>query len=196
MELIKVLLTLEVDTETGETKCINREIINDDLETEKTTKKSTSTKKSSKKGESTTPQVTLESNKYILNSAAVELLGVEPEDRLDIKYEKQGKKMVPVIGTNESFGTKGGNKLTKGMSVSCRGKANEELSQHGDVFEVIPHPSKDGLFILKGNAELVEEIVDENVEVSDEELPTDLSIDDLAEGDLDVKEISAFDFKL
>lgn len=201
-ERIKVLLTLDVDIETGETVCVSREVINDDLKKEKKT--TTSTKKPKKeKEENPTPTITLEDNKYILNTAAVELLNVEPEDRLDVKYEKQGKGlMIPVIGTNEAFGTKGGNKLTKGFSVSCRGKANEELSKYGSVFTIIPHPNKDGLFILCGDKKPnpAPEIVDENVviedePVKDEELPIDL--DGLVENpDDSIKEISSFDFDM
>lgn len=203
-ERIKVLLTLDVDIETGETVCVGREVINDDLKKEK---KTTTTKKPKKeKDENPNPCITLEDNKYILNAAAVELLGVEPEDRLDIKYEKQGKGvMIPVIGTNEAFGTKGGNKLTKGFSVSCRGKANEELSQYGSVFTIIPHPNKDDLFILCGDKKPnpVPEVIDENVVVDDDEpsseesLPMDLNIDELVEdSDKEIKEISSFDFDL
>lgn len=203
-ERIKVLLTLDVDIETGETVCVGREVINDDLKKEKKT--TTSTKKPKKeKEENPTPCITLEDNKYILNAAAVELLGVEPEDRLDIKYEKQGKGvMIPVIGTNEAFGTKGGNKLTKGFSVSCRGKANEELSKYGSTFTIIPHPNKDDLFILCGDKKPnpEPEVVDENVVVddepsNDEPLPMDLNIDELVgDSDNEIKEINSFDFDL
>lgn len=198
-ERIKVLLTLDVDIETGETVCVSREVINDDLKKEKSTTKKP--KKEKEKVENPDPCITLEDNKYILNTAAVKLLGVEPEDRLDIKYEKQGKgAMIPVIGTNEAFGTKGGNKLTKSFSVSCRGKANEELSRYGNVFTITPHPNKDDLFILCGNKESnpePEEVVDDNVVVQDEELPMDLNIDELVEdSDSDIKEINGFDFDL
>lgn len=197
-ERIKVLLTLDVDIETGETVCVSREVINDDLKKEKFT---TTKKPKKEKVENPDPCITLEDNKYILNTAAVKLLGVEPEDRLDIKYEKQGKgAMIPVIGTNEAFGTKGGNKLTKSFSVSCRGKANEELSRYGNVFTITPHPNKDDLFILCGNKESnpePEEVVDDNVVVQDEELPMDLNIDELVEdSDSDIKEINGFDFDL
>lgn len=198
-ERIKVLLTLDVDIETGETVCVSREVINDGLKKEKSTTKKP--KKEKEKVENPDPCITLEDNKYILNTAAVKLLGVEPEDRLDIKYEKQGKgAMIPVIGTNEAFGTKGGNKLTKSFSVSCRGKANEELSRYGNVFTITPHPNKDDLFILCGNKESnpePEEVVDDNVVVQDEELPMDLNIDELVEdSDSDIKEINGFDFDL
>ena len=173
------------NTETGETKSIKAEV-----------KKKTSTRK--KKDEDPTPKITLEDNKYSLNSAAVELMGVEPEDRLDIKMEKQGKLLIPIIGTNEAFGTKAGNRLTKTFTVSCRGKANDELSKYGSVFVIEPHPEKDGLFIMKGDKDVPEPpTADENVEIpEDENLPIDADLEGLVEDDSEAKEISAFDFNL
>lgn len=174
-----------INTETGETKAIKAEV-----------KKKTSTKK--KKDDDPTPKITLEDNKYSLNSAAVELMGVEPEDRLDIKMEKQGKLLIPIIGTNEAFGTKAGNRLTKTFTVSCRGKANDELSKYGSVFVIEPHPEKDGLFIMKGDKDVPEPpTADENVEIpEDENLPIDADLEGLVEDDNEAKEISAFDFNL
>lgn len=107
---MKVKFIISVDTTTGEFEVVNSEtgeIKKVDLPKEK----KSSSKKTTKKDENPNPTLTLEENKYILNSAAVELLEVEPEDRLDIKYEKQGKgDLIPVIGTNEAFGTKAGKK--------------------------------------------------------------------------------------
>lgn len=190
MERIKLLLTLDVDLETGETVTVDRKVINDDL---KPTKKSSS----KKKDDDPVPKITLESNKYCLNAAAVELLGVSPDDRLDIKMEKQGKKFIPVIGTNETFGTKSGNRLTKSFTVSCRGKANEELSKYGEVFTLTPHPSKEGLFSLTGDKEppVVEDAPDVTEDTTTEDInlePADL--EGLVDNDGDSTEISAGDF--
>ena len=196
MERIKILLTLDIDPETGETTCVDREIINDDIKKSKSTTTKKTTKK--KKDDDPTPKITLEDNKYSLNSAAVELMGVEPEDRLDIKMEKQGKLLIPIIGTNEAFGSKAGNRLTKTFTVSCRGKANDELSKYGSVFVIEPHPEKDGLFIMKGDKDVSEPpTADENVEIpEDENLPIDADLEGLVEDDNEAKEISAFDFNL
>ena len=175
-----------INTETGETKSIKAEV-----------KKKTSTRK--KKDDDPTPKITLEDNKYSLNSAAVDLMGVEPDDRLDIKMEKQGKKLQPVIGSNEAFGTKAGNRVTKTFTVSCRGKANDELSKYGSVFTLEPHPSKDGLFIMVGDKEAPEAppTKDENIEIpEDENLPMDADLEGLVEDDNEAKEITAFDFNL
>lgn len=188
IETFKVLFTYEQDSETGEIKCINREVISDEKVSKKVSKKKTNV------SESSLPQIILEDNKYTLNSAAVELMGVNPDDRLDIKYEKSGKMMIPVIGTNESFGTKAGNRLTKSFTVSYRGKANEELHTYGTVFNISPHTSKSGIFIMQGD--VVQPIIeDDKVEIKDEDIDVDLS--DFIEADEDeVEEITSLDFNL
>lgn len=194
IETFKVLFTYEQDTETGDIKCINREVISDNI---KPVKKASTPKKKSSKNESSEPQIILEDNKYTLNSAAVELMGVEPDDRLDIKFEKNGKLMIPIIGTNESFGTKAGNRLTKSFTVSCRGKANEELQNYGNVFNLSEHPTKEGLFVMQGD-KAPEAIVDNKVEIKDDasEVEIDIDLNDFVADENEVEEISALDFKL
>lgn len=189
-----------VNTETGETKSVKTEV-----------KKKTSRKK---KDNDPIPKLTLESNKYSLNSAAVDLMGVEPDDRLDIKMEKQGKNLQPVIGNDLVFKTHKGNRVTKSFTVACRGKANDELSKYGSVFVIEPHPSKEGLFILvnRDNPENTggDFNDDDNLELPSEDFDysdndSDASIGDLLEDDeinylLDndskTDEVSAFDFNL
>ena len=111
---------VKVDTETGEmtTKCISRKVDKSNFEVTEVKPR----KKTVVKNESSEPKLILESNKYQLTQAAVELMGVEPDDKIDIKYEKQGKNITPVIGSDETFGTKQGNKLTKSFTVACRGR--------------------------------------------------------------------------
>lgn len=176
-----------VDTETGEmtTKCIKRTVDKTNFEV--------SEKKTAKKKvveDNSSPQLTLEDNKYRLNTAAIELMGVSAESKIDIKYEKQGKSMIPVIGTDEAFGTRGGNRLSKSNTVACRGSKHEELVKYGNVFQIIPHDSKAGLFILKGDAQVDTLDGDENVSI-DEEIDISQLIDDK-----DVEEINSFDFTL
>ena len=99
---------VKVDTETGEmtTKCISRKVDKSNFEvTEEKPKRKTS---KSKKEESFEPLLTLEDNKYCLTQAAVDLMSVEPNCKLDIKYEKRGKETVPIIGSDEVWGTKSG----------------------------------------------------------------------------------------
>jgi hypothetical protein len=167
IQQFKVLFTYEQDDETGEVKVLNREVVNDDLPK---AKKTSSSKKATKKAdESSEPQLILEENKYSLNSAAVELLGVEPEDRLDIKMEKRGKTRVPVIGCNTAFGTQGGNRLTKSNTVSYRGKNHDVLAEYGTVFS-FKETDKEGIYELVGDLPIPEEKEDENVKIVDEEV--------------------------
>ena len=169
--------------------------------------KSTSKKKdlsTSLPSDSKEPLIVLEDNKYILNEAAAEALGVSPDDRIDIKYEKQGKLLKPVIGSNEAFGTKGGNKLTNSLTVSCRGKANETLSEYGSQFTLIPHAHKDGLFMLIGDSMPEEsEVVDDKIDVNEvdeepsEDIPLDIQLANMVQDDsVEEDTITKFDFTL
>lgn len=170
-----------VNTDTGEmtTKCIKRTVdkANFDI-TDSVSRRST---KKSKREESNTPQLILEENKYYLNSAAVELMGINPDDKLDIKYEKKGSTTIPVIGSDEVFGTHNGNRVTKSFTVACRGSKNNELAKYGTTFEIASHDTKTGLFILIGDIEQSSNELEINE--SDEDLPLDLNIDDAEEID-------------
>lgn len=191
---------VKVDTETGEmtTKCISRKVDKSNFEvTEEKSKRKTS---KSKKEESFEPILTLEDNKYCLTQAAVDLMGVEPNCKLDIKYEKRGKETVPIIGSDEVWGTKSGNKLTKSLTVACRGSKNEELSKFGKEFTLIPHDKKEGLFILQNESTKIE-IDDEIEDLQDLEeaisLPVDVDLQDLIDdSDADIKEVNSSMFQL
>lgn len=184
----KLILTLKyemsVDTSTGEI-----------LETKLLSKKVDSEEAAPKKSVEGSPKLILESNKYVLTDSAMALMDVHPDDKLEIKYESSkelGK--VPVIGTVEAFGIKGGNRLSKSNSVSFRGSKNEELTKYGTEFDVVPHPSKDGLFILKSKSSpVIEATGDENINIEDEDSELDFNLDDMSE---DVTEIDTNFFKL
>lgn len=186
--IVKMMITFDYDPETNEYKPIKQEIIKE---------KAKVIKESEKVEESAEPQVTLEGNKYVLNKAAATLMGVEPEDRLDIQYKKIGKVMFPIIGSDSAFGTKGGNKLTKSLTVSCRGKAHERLSQYGDTFTVTKMKEQEGLFVLLGNADRpVEEEKIDNIDIKeDDNSAVDLPLDIELEGAQDNK-IDPFSFTL
>jgi hypothetical protein len=180
---------VKVDTETGEmtTKCVSRKVDKSNFEVVESKKKKTT------KNESSEPKLILENNKYQLTQAAVDLMGVEPDDKIDIKYEKQGKDIIPVIGSDEIFGTKQGNRLTKSLTVACRGNKNEELAKFGSEFTLVPHPNKTGIFILSTG------IVNDEIEEPEEEeidLP-DIDLQDLIDNeDADITEVSASMFQL
>ena len=92
--ITKLLLTIETDVETGDIKLLNREVINDDIKPAK--KKSAS----SKIEENPEPIVRLADNKLTLTTGAMELLKVAPDDKVDVKYNKENK---PIIGSDEAF---------------------------------------------------------------------------------------------
>lgn len=160
-----------IDTETGE--IIKVEIV----------EKSKPVKSSRKKiDEPSEPKLILEDNKYHLTSSAVELMEVQPDDKIDIKYEQRGNSSVPIIGSDTAWGTHSGNRLTKSLTVAMRGAKNEELAKHGSEFTLVPHPQKPGLFILnspEGALEEEEMDGDENINTDD----LDLSLEGLVDED-------------
>ena len=168
-----------VDTETGEitneAKDITSLLSGVSISKEKKTTSSKATKV--KDDGNPNPTLKLEDNKYILNNAAIEALGVEEGDKIDIKYEVKNKKKTPVIGSADSFGTKGGNKLTKSHTVSYRGKNNEELSKYGDEFTFKDRDKVPGTFYLIGNT--VEETIANEEESADNDIDLASEIDNI-----------------
>lgn len=140
--------------------------------------------------ESSIPELILESNKYILNKAAVELMDVKPGQRLDIKFDVKGN---PVIGTDTAFGTVGaGNLLTKSNTVRFSGINNSRLSEIDTKFIITKQSETNNIFNLVSDKK---EIIEENVElntVSDiVEEPDDFDLSDLLDD-----EIHGLDFNL
>ena len=177
----KIVLTL-VDTETGE--LFTKEATFGDFK--EATKKTTSTR--SKKPKDTDPvaKITLLKGKWQMNAACVELTGFEPEQKLEIKFEKKGRVITPVLCEDE----KSGNKLTKTYTVSCRGSKHDNLAEYGDIFEVIPYEGKEGYFKLKGNVENEDDIIDVPEEITD---PDEIDEDVIDDSEVD---ISDFDLEL
>ena len=165
----KIVLTL-VDTETGE--LFTKEATFGDFKE----KKSSSSRSSKKpKDNDTEPKIYLEDNKIRLNNKAIELTGFEPEMKIDVKFEKKGKVVTPVLCQD----SKTGNRLTKTYTISFRGSRHDNLAEHGDIFELIPYPDKEGYFKLKGNApEKEDDIVEIPEEITDPEEISDIDIDE------------------
>lgn len=189
---------VKVDTETGEmiTKCISRKI---DKNIEAVEVKPAKRVSKTKKEESSEPILVLEDNKYCLNQAAVDLMEIGPDCKLDIKYEKRGKDTVPVIGSDEAFGSRGGNKLTKSLTVAYRGSKREELAKYGTKFAIIPHETKEGIFILQNGDTKLEQALDNVEKEIDEEIefPMDIDLQDLIDDtDATITEISSSMFQL
>lgn len=185
-----------LNEETGEVITDTRELKDDSVKKPSARKSSSSKKKDIEVDDSNpNPLLVLEENKYILNKAAVEALGVEPGDKVDIKQQKLNKKEYLVIGAAETFGTQSGNKLTQKNAVSYRGKNNQNLAEHGNEFTFTPHPKIDGLFILTGNQEpeIKEDVVPEAEDIaSEDELDDEMA--SLVDGNANDTEISDNDF--
>lgn len=185
-EIYKFTIEYEsvIETDTGEvleTKIIHKS----DLKLQKSSKKEDNCNE---------PKLILEENKFKLNSAAIELMQLKSDDKIDIKYEDGN---VPVIGTDEAFSTKGGNKLTKSNTVAYRGNKNSELSKYGKEFIIVKHPVKLGLFVLTSDAIKVEQLLgDENVNLDPiEDVQFDMS-DFVDDKDSNITEIDSSFFKL
>ena len=159
MQINSAKLIVEIlDETTGE--LITREATLGDF---KEVKKSSSTR--SKKPKDTDPvaKITLLEGKWQMNNACVELTKFEPDQKLDIKFEKKGKVITPVLCEDE----KAGNRLTKTYTVSCRSSKHDNLAEYGTVFEVSPYEGKEGYFRLKGDIEQPEpDIIDVPEEIT------------------------------
>lgn len=191
--ILSLTYEMSVDTETGEvleTKLIDRSV-------NKPVKAMKATASEAVQDNDKEPKLYLEDNKCRLNSKAVSLMGISPGDKLDIKYDEGKNGSVPIIGTDEAFGTKGGNKLTKSNTIACRGSKNEELSKYGKEFVLAVHPSKAGLFVLTSEEVAIDQLVgDDNVNVDTPE-GIDLDLEGLVDDkDANVSSIDTNFFKL
>lgn len=190
---VKMLIIFDYDPETNEYTPISQEVIEEGKNLVK------SSKSAIKDDGSTEAQVILEDNKLVLNSKAVELLGAEWENRISVRYEKQEDRLVPVIGKDEAFKCSSGNKLTKSKTIACRGKANKELSKHGNTFKMVP--LREGIFMLDGGVvvPVIEEApkmkrrTDINVKIDEDakDLPAEAILD--ADGDTEITEEFTFE---
>ena len=189
---LDILMHYDVNETTGEIKFIGKEEITVDSASKSASKSSTTKKSTSKVDDNPEPLITLEANKLVLTQGAVDALNPCEDCRIDIKYKKKDKKLVPVIGTDAAFGTKAGNKLTKTNTVSYRGAANDKLAAYGTVFRLEP-TEEDGIFYMIGDKNPIEpEVPKELVDIESElDIP---SLDDL--DNADDKELGNFDFNL
>ena len=191
--ILSLTYEMSVDTETGEvleTKLIDRSV-------NKPVKAMKATASEAVQDNDKEPKLYLEDNKCRLNSKAVSLMGISPGDKLDIKYDDGKNGSVPIIGTDEAFGTKGGNKLTKSNTIACRGSKNEELSKYGKEFVLAVHPSKAGLFVLTSEEVTGDQLVgDDNINIDTPE-GIDLDLEGLVDDkDANVSSIDTNFFKL
>jgi hypothetical protein len=176
----KLTFQFSFDTETGEFSVVNTDT--GEVKTAKVSKKV-------EVSDNETPTLTLEDTKCVLNGSAIHLLNVEPGDKLDIKYRKKDS-IIPVIATDETFGTHSGNKLCKNNSFAYRGSKHDELAKYGTVFTLVK--DSEGVFILQGDK--IPEPLVEDTPVETDNLDSEL--ENLLNSDSDVTEISDFQFTL
>lgn len=141
---------------------------------------------------SSIPELTLESNKYSLNKAALDLMEIEPGQRLDIKFDIKGN---PVIGTDVAFGTVGaGNLLTKSNTVRFSGVNNSRLAEINTKFTIVKQPDSENIFkLVSDQCEIIEqgpEPIDEMSNIVAE--PNDFDLSEL----LDDDNVYGLDFNL
>lgn len=165
---LDILFHYDVDETTGEIKFIGKEEIA--VDTKKSTNKSINSKKVDTNPE---PIVNLTDNKLILTQGAADLLGVNPDDKVAVKYDKDKN---PIIGSDTSFGTQTGNRLTKSLTVSYKGDKYNRLITYGDTFK-LEKTDKEGIFKMQGNKDRDDLDVPEELVNINEELE---SLDDLS----------------
>lgn len=107
-------------------------------------------------------QVVLSDNKLSFNNAAISMLGLTSDSKVDIKYKKINNQTVPVLDITE------GNKVTKSGTVSFRGSKNTELSKYGTVFNIEKQDER--YYLLKGDKDLDILSGDENVFIDTDDL--------------------------
>lgn len=172
--LRQTLVTEILDDTTGEITTDTREFGDESVKASKP--KAAKKKKKNEWDDDETPLLIREDNKLILNDAAVKLMGVEEGVRINIKMQTINRRRYPVIGTEETFGDKGGNLLTKSHTIRYGGKNNDELAKFGYIFVLEPQGKVDGLFLLKNrDASPEEEAENDAVAISVQEELDDLN---------------------
>lgn len=188
---MKLIFNFTIDTTTGQFEITNTET--GEVKEGKFNKTSKAKVVKKTKDDNSNPQIILEDNKYKLNNASVELLNIIPGDKLEINYEQYEGNLTPIIGKAELFGNNGGNKVTKSFTVSCRGKANEQLSKYGNAFQL--KEKQEGVFFLIGDKQPEKVEASDDIELPSDEPDIDLSDDDLELSDLiDDNDLTAQDF--
>lgn len=172
MQINSAKLIIEIlDESTGE--LFTREATLGDF---KETKKASSTTRTKKpKDTDPVPKIELLDNKLVLNAAAVELTGFEPENKILIQFEKKGRVITPLIKVDDK-----GNRLTKTYTVSFRGQQHDTLAEYGTVFE-LSTTEREGVFKMVGDKPLPE---DDIIDVP-EELNTSDDLDNVIDENFD-----------
>lgn len=164
--IIKINLTVDINPDTLECKILKQE----------TSKPSA--KKVDIDDNDLEPKIFLTENKYIINKAAAQLMDIKPEDKLAIRYLDIKSVNFPVIGKQEAYGIHSGNKVTKSMTVSCRGVGRDKLAEFGTVFVISKVADRDGLFAMVGDSDKPE-MPPDKIDTSEADREEDIDLDSL-----------------
>ena len=182
----QIQVTFDFNTETEEVS--NVKVVGS------TEKKKTTTKKAKDIVVETATEaiITLEANKLVFNSKAVELLEVEAGDRVNIKWmpltKAKNSELIPII---EKGDEENGNKLTKSNTIAYKGKANTVLAEKGSEFTMVAHG--EGLWKLVSTSDEITS--PENTTLEDAiEAAQEFDPDLIVSSD-DTDEIEMMDFK-
>ena len=127
-----VTITFDIETETGDVTNVKTQV-----EGEVKKRTTTTRKKEVVKELEDTPIITREENRLVFNNRAMADMGLDETCRVAIKYEKEGSKLIPIIGTDLAFSEKGsGNKMTKSQTISYKGNQNVVLAEFGSEFTI------------------------------------------------------------
>lgn len=84
------------------------------------------------------PTIIIDNNNLVLSKEVMELLKIQSDDRIDIKYwSVNNKETFPVIAKAEVFKDTDGKRVTKKNKILYRGEQKEILLEYGTTFEVI-----------------------------------------------------------
>ena len=145
---LDILFHYEVDESTGEVKYIGKEEIK--VDTKEFAKPKTDN--------DSDPKLYLEDSKYRLNSKAVELMSIEPGDKLEITYGLQQPQIQRSLA---------GNKVTKSYTVQYRGAKHDELAKFGNEFTIV---NNNGIFQLDSGKKIELPEKDESINTDDIDL--------------------------
>lgn len=149
---IRYVKTVVLNTETNEivSAVESVETAESTMEFGTTAKATTRKKKAEKAAVEDSGKVTLSNNKLVLTPSIIEKINVEPGDRVAVNYISKGGQYLPVISKSTVFGDpEAGNKLTKSLTVSFKGKQAKSLELYGKEFDLVQDGDlAEGVYLL------------------------------------------------
>ena len=199
IKTIRFVKTVTIDIETDQILSVIETVESGDSSI---TMKDQKSKKSVSKVIDTSCDVELLNGKLQLSYDATEKLGAVVGDRSSINYINRENEFIPVISRSSVFGdTESGNKLTKALSVSFKGKQLASLKQYGTKFNLLKHDFlPESVFVLVDpNATQMDNIKEDELDEVDINYNeainenSEIIVDNL---DVESENIITFDFNL